>query len=208
MHRSVYGGQHTCSTVNRPCVRNTCVSLSSTARTSGKPRPIASAAVSLSYCQVPRATSGISMPLLSLTVVVGAESATPNVTAVIFNTEAYYCRLLFCAHSTSFVRCVFPNPRPCILLTRHCGLPSGSFWKRKPTSEGSTSTAGLTSKSFTPTTFHLARFQPSLGPQSCRVSCAARSRRATRPCTGQNCPSRCLGLTHPHGTRPSSAGGC
>ena len=56
-----------------------------------------------------------------------------------------YCRLLFCVHSTSFVRCVFPNPRACILLTRHCGLPSGSFWKRKPTSEGSTSTAGVTS---------------------------------------------------------------
>ena len=73
-------------------------------------------------------------------------------------------------------------------------------WEIKPTSEGSTSTSMVTSTSLTPTTFHLARFQASLAPQSCQVGCAARSRRATRPCTGQNCPSRCLGLTHPHGT--------
>ena len=95
------------------------------------------------------------------------------------------------------MRCVFHNPRACILLIRHCGLPSGSFWKRKPTSEGSTSTADIPSPPLPST---LARSQASLGPQSCRVSCAARSRRATRPCTGKNCPSRCLGLTHPHGT--------
>jgi len=104
--------------------------------------------------------------------------------------------------STPLRSCGVFSPTPAHAYFSHgtVGYLPPRFGKESPLLKVQLRPPAWSPLSFTPTTFHLARFQPSLGPQSCRVSCAARSRRATRPCTGQNCPSRCLGLTHPHGT--------